>query len=488
MYSKKTKRIVKIIAIIIALAMIVTSFSFIVFLPGMSGYKDGAVYAGTQSGELDKQLANLKKYIEYIQENYKDPVSYDQLVEGAYQGVINSLNDPYSVYYKTTEEAEAFVESVSGEFSGVGLSLEDYNGKCRIVAPIPGTPADNSGIKSGDIVTKVDGIDIAGKTLDEAANMMRGEVDTKVTITVDRAGQTLSFTLTRAMIKVASVSSKMLDGQIGYIQIASFDNDTNVEFRTAKMSLINEGAKSLIIDLRNNPGGYVNVAVDIADQLMPAGPIFHFEHKGQIVETYSAEGSKGPDMPIVLLVNEGSASASEILAGALQDSKTATLVGTTTFGKGVAQQMGEPTEGTNIKLSKYYFLTPDKKKIDHVGLTPDYVVQNNYNEDAKKLAERYAGFASMIEKTKPQAGAIGLNVFGAQQRLEMLGYSVKTTGIMDEATVTAIKKFQQENALYPGGILDYTTMGALDKAAVELITGVKNGVDLQLEKAIELVR
>lgn len=484
----KARKMAKVIAIIVALAMIITSFSFVLMIPGVFGMEGSVVYAADGSEDLDRDMENLKQYMEYIRENYKDNITFDQMVNGAFEGVVNSLGDPYSVYYGASGEGENFIETVSGEFSGVGLSLENYNGLCRVVAPIPGTPAEKSGIKTGDIVTKVDGKDITSKTLDEAVSLMRGEEGTKVTVTVDRAGQALTFHLTREKIKNVSVNYKMLEGKIGYIQLTSFDSDSNVEFRLAKTALINKGADALILDVRNNPGGMVNTALEIANQLMPKGPITHFEQKGKIVETYSATGDTSSKLPMVLLVNDGSASASEILAGALQDSKTATLVGTTTYGKGVAQQISEFSDGSSMKLSMYYFLTPDKKKIDHVGIIPDYTVQANSNVNEKELTEKYSDFAPMSEKVKPKAGDTGLNVFGAQQRLSMIGYAVKATGTMDETTVTAVKKFQKESGLTPYGVLDYTTMSTLEKMVARYITGTKAGMDLQLDKAIELLK
>lgn len=485
----KARKFAKVIAIIVAVAMIITSFSFVMLVPGLFGMEGGAVvYAATNEDNLNREMENLKQYIKYIKENYKDDVPYDQLVNGAFEGVVNSLGDPYSVYYGASGEGETFIETVSGEFSGIGLSLENYNGLCRVVAPIPGTPAEKSGLKTGDIVTKVDGKDISSKTLEEAVALMRGEAGTKVSVTVDRNGQALTFHLIREKIKNVSVSYKMLEGNIGYIQLTSFDNDSNVEFRLAKTALINKGAKSLILDVRNNPGGLVNTALEIADQLMPQGPITHFEQKGKIVETYSSSGDTELKLPMVLLVNEGSASASEILAGALQDSKTATLVGTTTYGKGVAQQVSEFADGSSMKLSMYYFLTPGKKKIDHVGIIPDYTVLAGSNANEKELTEKYAGFAPMSEKVKPKAGDAGLNVFGAQQRLSMIGYELKATAAMDDATVAAVKKFQKESGLSPYGVLDYTTMSTLDKAVVAYITGSKTGKDLQLEKAVDLLK
>ncbi|HVI41416.1 MAG TPA: S41 family peptidase [Anaerovoracaceae bacterium] len=484
----RTRKIAKVIAIIIAAVMIISSFSFVMLVPGLFGMEGSVVYAASDDKDLDLQMENLKQYIEYIKQNYKDDITYDQLVRGAFGGVVNSLGDPYSVYYGASGEGENFVESVIGEYSGIGLSVENYNGQCRVVAPIPGTPAEKSGIKSGDIITKIDGTDIASKTLNETVSMMRGKAGTKISIAVDRSGKALSFTLTREKIKNVSVNYKVLNNTIGYIQITSFDNDSNKEFSAALAALEKQGIKSLIIDERNNPGGLVSTAMDIANQLMPEGPISHFMQKGKIVETYSANGKAAFDLPTVLLVNEGSASASEILAGALQDSKTATLVGTTTYGKGVAQQVTDFSDGASMKLSMYYFLTPNKSKIDHIGITPNYTVQNSTNVNAEQLADKYMGFAPMSEKVKPKAGSVGLNVYGAQQRLSMIGYVVKVSGTMDETTVAAVKKFQQESGLFSCGILDYTTMNTLDKATVNYITSVKNAQDLQLDKAIELMK
>lgn len=485
----KSRKVAKVIAIVIAIAMIITSFSFVLMVPAMFGMEGSVVYAAASDEEyLNQQTENLKQYIQYIQKNYKDDITYEDLINGAFQGVTDSLGDPYSVYYASSDEGESFIQTVTGEYSGIGVSIENYNGQCRVVTPMAGTPAEKSGIKSGDIITKIDNVSITSKTLDEAASMMRGQKGTKVSITVDRAGKTLSFNLTREHIKTVSVNSKMLEGNRGYIQITSFDNDTNIEFRLAKMALVNKGADSLIIDIRNNPGGLVSTATDIANQLMPEGPISYFEQKGKIVETFSADGYSNMTLPVILLVNEGSASASEILAGALQDSKTAVLVGTTTYGKGVAQQVADFANGGSMKLSMYYFLTPNKNKIDHLGITPNYTVQSATNENAEELTKQYVGFAPMSEKVKPKAGDVGLNVYGAQQRLAMIGYKLDVTGTMDPATVTAVKKFQTESGLSSYGVLDYTTMITLDQTVAKFISGATTDQDIQLEKAIELTK
>jgi len=234
----------------------------------------------------------------------------------------------------------------------------------------------------------------------------------------------------------------------------------------------------------------IGPTVEIADQLMEDGPIMYFKQKGEIVETIKATADEHVDLPIVLLVNQNSASASEILAGALQDSKKAVLVGTKTFGKGVAQQIGELKNGSEIKLSTYYFLTPNKNTIDHIGITPDYVVYNGNEEKSDELKAKVNAFVPMIEKVKASLGEVGLNVYGSQQRLEVLGFDVPLNATMDQQTVTAIKQFQKEKGLYAYGGLDYVTLAALDQAALEYIssTTADGKDDLQLNKAIELLK
>ena len=193
-------------------------------------------------------------------------------------------------------------------------------------------------------------------------------------------------------------------------------------------------------------------------------------------------------MPVVLLVNEGTASASEILAGAWQDSDTALIVGVTTYGKGVAQQVVELPNGGSMKLSSFYFLTPLEHTIDKTGISPDFTIQNLQTVASAEIKASYLGFAPMAETTKPKAGDTGLNVYGAQQRLKFLGYKTAATGTMDAATVTAVKAFQKEAGLYSYGVLDYSTMNAIDRAAATLATGSAESGDLQMDKGLELLR
>lgn len=479
MNQKTTKAIARVIAVILVAALVITTFTF--------------VFSWADSGDdvsWDKEFSLLKDLIIRTKADYKDDVTYETLFSGAFQGVIQSLDDPYSVYYPSAAESNQFEESVSGEFYGVGVSIELTRGEVVVVAPIAGGPAEKAGILSGDVITAVDGKNVSGLSLDAVAAMLKGREGSKVSVTISRGNQTLSFTLIREKIKITSVSFKLIENNIGYIAISQFSKETHLEFKSAKLQLLAKGATSFIVDVRNNPGGYVDVAVDIAEQLMPKGPIVHFQQKGKIVETISANGTGDLKKPVVLLVNEGSASASEIMAAAWQDSKTAKVVGTYTYGKGVAQQIYTMGDDVKMKLSTFYFLSPKKNVIDGVGIKPDYFVASYQASGVvdEKLMAKYEDLAPMNEASKPRVGDTGLNVFGAQQRLSLLGYKLTLSGKMSETMSKYVKSFQKEAGLHPYGVLDYSTMAALDKAVQEFIFGTGGSEDLQLKKAIELLK
>lgn len=486
MSPKTTKRIAKLIAFVLVGALVITSFTFVFSFAESPGLTYGVAQ---KSPDWDREFSLLKDLIIKTKEGYKDDVPYDLLLKGAYEGVVDALGDPYSVYYSSRDESSEFEESISGEFSGVGISLEKIGDECKVVTPIQGGPSEKAGVLSGDTVFKVDDIDVSGFALTEIVSMLRGEKGTKVKLIVLRGGKEISFLLTRETIKLSSVSYELLANEIGYIKISQFDSDSHLEFKDARLKLTADGAKSFILDIRNNPGGYVGTATGIAEQMMPKGPIVHFQNQDKIVETIHADGRGDLKVPLVVLINEGSASASEILAGALKDSGVAKIVGTQSYGKGVAQQIF-PAGGNKVKLSMYYFLTPDKTTINQVGITPDYVVKNLNSLDEKAikdLYESYSKFAPMSEKNKPQKGDTGLNVFGGQQRLSLLGYGNPISGTMDNGTIEAVKAFQKTMGLFPYGTLDYSTMDRLDSSVLEYIIGAENRKDLQLEYAIKLL-
>ena len=497
MSHKTAKKIAKVIAILIIVAMVLTSFSFVFLSIGQSvSYASATTQVSTTTAEdstyINTELDFMKQLVQNIKKDYKDDVTYKQMIDGAFKGIFDSL-DPHSVYYATTQARDEFVTTVDGEFSGIGVSLDASSGRCVVVAAISDTPAARAGVLPGDIIVEVNGKDVRKLMGDEIVSLLRGVAGTKVSIGIERAGASgvLTFALTREVIKVKAVSGKMLENKIGYIKIDSFDNDTDKEFTAMKLQLIAKGMTRIIIDLRSNPGGYINVATNIANQIMPAGTIVSFEQQGKITDTISASGVGITHMKIAVLINAGSASASEILAGALQDSKAAVLVGEQSYGKGTAQQVIALANGASMKLSKYYFMTPSKKKIDHIGLTPDYMVTNKLGSDAdhKLLLDKITAFAPMIESTKPKAGDTGLNVYGAQQRLAFLGYKLKASGMMDAATVSAVKLFQKNSGLYAYGNLDNTTRTTLTKAITDYVSkAIIDGSDPQLMKAIEVVQ
>ena len=501
-----SKKFVKFIAIIIALALIITSFSFVFFMPGAyaATKETQNVYATTLAAKEAPILASLntntttylkhrmeimQSYFEFLHKYFKDEVDYEFLTKAAMDGATDALGDQFTDFYIYEEEKEAFESAVSNEYAGVGVTMQEQNGKKIVISVNPFGPAYAAGVKAGDVFTNIAGKSAEDMTINDISNALRGEPGTNVTFVVDRNGQSLTFTITRAKIDADSIAYEVINDNVGYMKVASFDANTAEEFKLAKIDLVNHGADSLLIDLRDNGGGYIQSAIDMADQLLSKGStITHYARKGEVLQTQKSTGAITSELPVVLLVNENSASATELFAGAMQDNKAATLVGTTTFGKGVAQQLVTLEGGDSAKVSIFYFLTPNKHDIDKVGITPDVVVRNGEINSAADI-ETYKAFAPMSEEKKPKVGDIGLNVYGAQQRLAFLGYfKGDVTGTMDAATGEAVKKFQKDEGLYPYATLDFSTMSKLETAAYNKAYGVYVGEDHQLNKALEILK
>ena len=485
-----SRKAVKAIAFIIIVAMVITSFSFLMFLPTVSGAS--YTFAETTAQEqryLNTKIKEFENYLKLIHDNYKDEVDYETLMNGAFEGAMYSLGDPYSVFFIDKAEGDAFLESATGEYEGVGVTLEkNRDGQCEIALVAPNGPADKAGVKKGDVIIKVDGKDVTKEALQDIGAKLKGPAGTTVVLTVKRAEAELSFTVTREKIVAVSVYYEMLEGSIGYIYLTGFDIGGAKEFREAREALKKAGAKSLIVDVRDNPGGLLDTAFAIAEEFLDKGDVItHFQERGKITETVRAQKGATDKMPTVLLVNGGSGSAAEILAGALKDNKAATLVGTATYGKGVAQIMGFTNDGYSYKLSVNYFLTPKQNEIQDVGIVPDHIVRNSLGEFREGAVDLYRMFAPFAENTKPKVGDKGLNVFAAQQRLALLGYKVELSAAMDETTVAAVKAFQAEQGLYAYGTLDLTTMKKLEEATLAYINN-DSKEDLQLKKAIDLLK
>ena len=448
------------------------------------------VYAAEDPQTVEKNLSKLdalRDVVKYIDENYADDVNVEDLTDAAYNGVFDAL-DRWSVYYKTQEEKDAFINQVTGNYAGIGVTMTlDGEGRCVITQVNTLGPAYAAGVKAGMIIVKVDGVYVSGKPLDEISSLVRGEPGSKVKLDLKLEGEEQTLEIERQSIKAQTVTYEMLEGNIGYIAISQFSGESWREFRTAKLNLISEGMTSLIIDIRGNGGGVMGDALNIASTFVPEGKtLVHYEQQGEIFESYYSTGGTYKDLPLVVLIDGRTASASECLAAAVRDNGVGTLVGTTTYGKGVAQELVTLDNGDTFKLTFCHFLTPNKEHIDKVGVAPDYAVSNGANLTAAQIEAIEAKLLPMNEGRKYYAGQIGLTVLAAQQRLKTIGYDVEENACMDEKTVAALKRVQTLYGASPYGGLDFCTIELVQRALDEYLYG--GDTDKQLQKAIELLQ
>ena len=332
----------------------------------------------------DELAATLKLFraVQVVKGQYVGTAEGPLLMTGSLKGMVNSLGDPYSVYLDPKMYNELRLET-KGSFGGVGIVLGVRDKQLTVVAPIEGTPAEAAGILSGDLIMKIDGQDTKDMALDEAVGKIRGKEGSKVTLTIQRDGEEAQEdTLTRATIVLKSVSGKMLENGIGYIRLSMFSETTGNDF-TQKMSELKEqGMTSLILDLRNNPGGLIGESVKVARLLVPQGPIVSVIGKDGERETSQSYLEKIP-LPMVVLINGGSASASEIVAGAIQDSGAGKLIGVKTFGKGSVQRIIPLDKDSAVKITIAEYHTPKDRSIHGKGIEPDIVVEMPKDKDAK---------------------------------------------------------------------------------------------------------
>lgn len=313
------------------------------------------------------------KALQIVKSRYVEEVSSDTLLAGAIKGMVKSLNDPHSIYMDAKTFKEFMIET-EGSFGGVGIVIGMKDKLLTVVAPIEGTPGEKAGIKSGDQIIKIDGQDTKDMALDEAVNKIRGPEGSKIVLTLMRGQEVQDYTLTRSNIQIKTVAGKMLENNVGYIRLSMFNENTGNEFIRKLQELEKQGMKALVLDLRDNPGGLLNESVKVASQFVPKGPVVSVVTRDGQRETHSSN-LETTKYPVVILVNGGSASASEIVAGAAQDTGVGTLVGTKTYGKGSVQTVVRLDEGSAIKLTIAKYLTPKDRSINGVGIDPDIVVE-----------------------------------------------------------------------------------------------------------------
>lgn len=338
---------------------------------------DGQEEESLVSEESLEKLEAIESVIEEYY--YKDEdIQTDAMIDGMYSGVVESLQDPYSVYY-TAEEWNQLMEETEGIYYGIGayVSLDTATSLAKISGVIAGTPAEEVGLRENDIIYLVDSESVQGLELSEVVSRIKGEENTTVHLTLIREGETdyVEVDVTRRKIESPTVNSEMYEDGTAYIQITEFDDVTVKQFQTALEEIKKEDAKGLILDLRSNPGGSLAAVVDIARQILPSGMIVYTEDKNGQREEFTCDGKNEWKLPLVVLVNGNSASASEILAGAIKDYGIGRLVGTTTFGKGIVQRILPLTDGTALKLTISAYYTPKGNNIHGTGIEPDVVCE-----------------------------------------------------------------------------------------------------------------
>lgn len=364
-----------------------------IFLCSFISYKAGknstAVTGQNTNSGATADYGSFKSFVDAIKEKYYFDIDYEKMNTEIKKAIFSSLGDPYT-QYMTEKDMKELQKTSTGKFIGIGVQVSvNENGEVVVVAPIKGGPSQKAGIQAEDIIVKVNDEEVKKNDLESTIKLMRGneEVGSEVKVTVkrivDSKEKILDFTVKREEITTESVISKLLDNGTLYVQITNFAEKTGADFEKAVDEGISKGAKSLIIDLRNNPGGLLTSVKQVADKLLPESTIMKIvDSKGK--ETIEKATGKGIDIPIVVLINKGSASASEVLSVALHDNKKATLVGEKSFGKGIIQSIfpinnGEKTEGIKMTVAEYF--GPNGTKIHKVGLEPDYKVeQKNYSK------------------------------------------------------------------------------------------------------------
>jgi len=427
--------------------------------------------------ESRPEFNKLYKAYDSIKSKYYTKVKSKTLIDGAINGMVEALNDPYSDYM-TKDEASEFHDTISSSFEGIGAEVEEKDGYIVIVSPIKGSPAEKAGLKPNDKILAVNGKSVHGMSANEAVMLIRGKKGSKVTLTIQRAGSKdeSKVTITRDTIPVNTVYPKMLKNGVAHIQITTFSDGTYKEFTSAINKMKKQGMKSLIIDVRQNPGGLLDQAIKISNLFVPEGKtILQTEDRNGTRQKYVAEDGTKITVPTVVLIDGGSASASEILASALHESAGIPLVGEKSFGKGTVQTATDFSDGSNLKFTVQKWLTPNGNWIHKKGIQPDY----------KVALPDYANLPVISSDTEMKLYSVSNDVKTVEKMLKTLGYHPgRVDGYFDENTKAAVVAFQTDEHLKQTGVIKGETTTKLMSKISDLIT--KN--DTQLKKAEDVLK
>lgn len=376
--GQRIYKIVMLVMIVIVITSLLTAYGTYQYL-----IHKGTIVGGKDDNSLSGLEYTLARFRSELEKKYLGEINDEDLIDGAIKGYVAALGDPYTVYY-TKEEMEEIMQETNGNYVGIGIymTLNQETNTIEVIKPMENSPAEEAGILQGDIITKVDGESYTGEQMEEASNKIKGEAGTTVKLEILRNGEIMEFEITRAKVLISHITTKVLENNIGYIAVSDFDGGCADEFETKYKQLEEQGITKLIIDIRNNGGGIVDEAIEILELMTDKGStlLITADKSGEEEITKSKENPI-INMPTVVLMNEYSASASEILAGALKDNEKAILVGTTTYGKGVIQELHQLTDGSGLKITTNEYFTPNHNTINEIGIQPD--VEVHLPDDAK---------------------------------------------------------------------------------------------------------